>query len=85
MVTMKKLIESKGDKKLGNHKVEKSNGISSYIYHWTVICGANDKEKIFYTNNGGWGTRSTTCAINNYVWELTQRGYKQVSMTEFCN
>ena len=55
--------------RVGNHRVESFNQwgrtINNYIYHNTIICAVNENEKTFRTSNGGWGTQSTTRAIND--------------------
>lgn len=62
----------------GNHRVkEYSNGTRDFVYHNTVICTANDNNRTFNTDNGGWNTLSTTRAINSYKQAFTGMGYTE--------
>lgn len=73
--SVEKLV--KGDaKKVGNHcTVKHDNGIQEFFYYATAICTVNHSLKTFTTDNGGWGTSSTSRAINDYIREFTSRGY----------
>lgn len=55
---------------VGNHRCETSNEsgheIEKYYYHSTAICTVDRNIQIFTTDNGGWGTSSTSRAINDY-------------------
>lgn len=75
MVTMAKLIGAHGDMKLGNHRKEVEGNTTKYIYHWTAIVTVNESNKTYTTNDGGWGTRSTKAAINDYKRKLNDLGY----------
>ena len=79
MATIQKLISAAGNKKIGNHKKQVEGITTKYIYHWTAICTVNESTKTFVINNGGYGTRSTTRAINDYKRQLTSKGYALVS------
>lgn len=48
----------------GNHWMQVENGVIRYYYHNTAICTIKDGRAVY--NNGGWGTTSTTRAINSY-------------------
>ena len=74
-----KLAEASSDIKLGNHRVEYTPSGRDFIYYWTVICSTNDSKRTFKTNDGGWGTSSTTRAINSYRAYFTGKGYKEIS------
>ena len=65
-------------KRIGNHRKEREGHISKYYYHHTPIVIVNDSEKTFKTDNGGWGTISTTRAINAYRRELTSIGFREL-------
>ena len=70
MVTVKKLIQSKGNKKLGSHRVEvQPNGEYWYCYYATPIAKVDYARKIITVDNGGYKTSSTTRAINSYIRE----------------
>lgn len=71
MVTVKKLINSKGNKKLGNHRVEvQSNGEYWYYYYYTTpIAKVDYSKQVITVDNGGYKTSSTTRAINSYIRE----------------
>lgn len=72
--------------KVGNHRVESFNEcghtINNYIYHSTIICAVNENEKTFRTSNGGWGTQSTTRAINDYRKYFKSCGYRDLDESE---
>ena len=71
---------------VGNHRVESFNErgqtIDNYIYHCTVICTVNENERTFKTSNGGWGTSSTTRAINDYRKWFKDRDFSEVFNSE---
>ena len=70
MVTVKKLINSKGNKKLGNHRVEvQSNGEYWYYYYETPIAKVDYSKQVITIDNGGYKTSSTTRVINSYIRE----------------
>lgn len=72
MVTVKKLIEAYGDKKLGNHRVEIHEDTVQrwYYYYATPIVKVDYLNETITINDGGWGTSSTTRAINSYLRNL---------------
>lgn len=80
MVTVKKLIEAKRNKKLGNHRVEIYNTGSEvqryYYYHATAVVVVDYINQTITTNNGGWNTPSTNRTINAYLRELDYLGYE---------
>ena len=79
MTTITNLIQATTNKKQGNHRKEIKGIFSNYIYHSSIICTVDEIKKTFYTNNCGYGTRSTTRAINEYKRQLTMQGYQLVS------
>lgn len=79
MVTIKKLAESCKDKKLGNHRVEiQPNGEKWYYYYATAIAKVNFSNRTLTVDNGGYGTSSTSRAINAYIREYN--GFKLIDM-----
>jgi hypothetical protein len=75
MKTMENLIKANGNMKLGNHKKEVEGNTTKYIYHWTAIVTVDEEKMTYTTDNGGYGTRSTSAAINDYKRKLNDRGY----------
>lgn len=71
-----------GEKKVGNHRREDttSNGkrITKFFYHATAVCTVCHANDTFCINNGGWGTSSTTRAINDYRDFLVSDLYNEV-------
>ena len=80
---------------IGNHRVEHSEDtygskhtIDRYYYHSTAICTADITTQRFTIDDGGWGTQSTSRAINDYrKWfishyydEVFDKFYKLVDM-----
>ena len=65
-------------KRIGNHRKEREGHITKYYYHYTPIVVVDDLRKTFKTNNGGWGTISTTRAINAYRRELLSIGFREL-------
>lgn len=62
------LISSKKNKRVGNHSLEiTDDGTELYYYYWTVICEVNHTKGQIIINDGGYGTSSTTRAINDYL------------------
>lgn len=81
MKCTKTLLETKGNKKVGNHWSQKTEMIEKYYYHNTCICKINHIEKVVTYDNGGFFTSSTTRAINsykrsNYINLLMNKGYE---------
>lgn len=83
MRSIDKLHKATRDMKLGNHRVEVDpiRNIRSFIYFQTAIVVANDNNRTFYVNNGGYNTPSTARAINAHTQELD--GYTEVPKDEF--
>jgi len=65
-------------KKIGNHRKEREGHITKYYYHYTPIVTVDSLKRTFKTDNGGWGTISTTRAINAYRRELTSIGFREL-------
>ena len=79
MTTVYNLVHTNANRKtLGNHRMERTTTVRNCIYHWTTICTVNDVDRTYHTDNGGWGTSSTTRAINAYKRELNSMGYTEV-------
>lgn len=64
--TVEKLVNAKGNMKIGNHSVEHIGNSRRFYYYGTAICVADDKYRLVYFDNGGYFTLSTTRAINSY-------------------
>jgi hypothetical protein len=79
MKTMENLIKATGNKKIGNHRKEINSDTTSYIYHWQAIIVVDEQNKTFITDNGGWRTHSTICAINDYKRKLNDKGYRLIN------
>lgn len=70
MQTVKNLSQSDRNKKLGNHRVEiQDNGEKWFYYYATPIAKVNYSNRTITVDNGGYGTSSTTRAINAYIRE----------------
>lgn len=67
MIAINKLIASSVNKKIGNHRVVHKNDSVFFYYHQTAIVIINYLDKTIVLDNGGWGTSSTTRAINAYL------------------
>lgn len=79
MTTVYNLVHTSASRKtLGNHRMERTETGRNFIYHWTTICTVNDVDRTYHTDNGGWGTSSTTRAINAYKREFNSMGYTEV-------
>lgn len=73
-----KLLDYNGTKnsmKVGSHRVEKSHNFEKYFYHWTCIYKVLHDERKIIIDNGGYGTSSTTRAINSYISSSTHKYY----------
>lgn len=70
MVAVDKLVSAykKGKKEfqVGNHHLMQDEKEARFYYHSTAICVVNKKTGKAKYDNGGWGTSSTTRAINCY-------------------
>lgn len=74
MRTVEKLLASHKDMKLGNHSLEiQSDGTEWYFYHATPIVKVDWNKRIVIVDNGGWGTSSTTRAINSYLRQIGEK------------
>lgn len=80
------LVESSGDKQVGNHRVEYGMGIARstrkryFYYHGNCVCVVDDIDKTFELNDCGWGgSRSTKICLAGYRALLTSMGYKQIN------
>ena len=78
MTTVYNLVHTSEQKAHGNHRMERTETGRNFIYHWTTICTVNDVDRTYHTDNGGWGTSSTTRAINAYKREFNSMGYTEV-------
>lgn len=67
MKCINKLMEATTDKRVGNHSVRFTTTSRKFLYHWTTICEINYDKKAVIIDNGGFGTSSTTRAINSYL------------------
>lgn len=82
MKAFEKLVTSNGNARVGNHAVMfcdiPNNGAALHIlhimpgtsrafsYHGNYICHVDDTRRRVYLTNCGWGTTSTTRALNDY-------------------
>lgn len=74
MKTVEKLLGSTRDMKLGNHCLEiKADGTEWYYYYATPIVKVDWNNRTVTVDNGGWGTSSTTRAINSYLRKIGER------------
>lgn len=79
MVAIENLVKSdKATAKQGNHSKRVDGERVSFIYHWTTICQILPGKQ-FWTDNQGWGTRSTNKAVAAYRRFLTGLGYTEVA------
>lgn len=79
MQSHKRLVESKKNLRIGNHRVEIcENGMRKFIYFKTCICLVDDVNKTFFIDNGGWDTVSTNKAIGSYRSYFSMKGYREV-------
>lgn len=95
MKVLKALVESKKQQRVGNHAVMycdiPHNGAAlrilhimqgatrAFSYHDNFICHVDDVCRRVYLTNCGWGTTSTTRALNDYRrYFVDGRGYELV-------
>ena len=95
MKALEKLVASKRNAHVGNHAVMfydiPNNGAALHIlhimpgtsrafsYHGNFICYVDDTRRRVYLTNCGWGTCSTTRALNDYKrYFIDGLGYKLV-------
>lgn len=83
MKAIKQLLNSSTSKTIGNHSKELSQdgNVIKYIYHVTAIVIVNQLDRTITIDNGGYGTSSTTRAINSYlkspeINDLHNNGYE---------
>lgn len=62
--------------KVGNHSVQKLGRFNKYYYHQTAICTVDLENRTFIVNDGGYGTPSTSRAINDYRKHFLDNGYR---------
>ena len=81
-----KLVNSKRDKVVGNHKVEYGMGIARstrkryFYYHGNCVCVVDDIDKTFELNACGWeGAPSTKNCLAGYRNLLKSLGYKEIN------
>lgn len=72
------LVDAKERTDHGNHSVLVHPDTRRFLYHWTVICKTDEKNKTFQTSTGDYGSNSTRMAINAYIEKLTEKGYKHL-------
>lgn len=80
--TIETLVSAFSSKKKGNHRVVFKGWERHFYYYFTEICTVNDVYKTFKTNDGGWGTQSTTRAINDYRKYFKSCGYIDLNESE---
>lgn len=95
MKALEKLVASKSNARVGNHAVMycdiPHNGAAlrilhimegatrAFSYHENFICHVDDTRRRVYLTNCGWGTTSTTRALNDYHrYFVDERGYEIV-------
>lgn len=74
------------NRKIGNHSKEKKNDNTiNYLYHYHVIAVQDDNNKtMFFPYNGQYrDSVSTKQAVNSYRYELTSRGYTEITAPYF--
>ena len=95
MKVLKALVESKKQQRVGNHAVMfcdiPHNGAAlrilhimqgatrAFSYHENFICHVDDTRRRVYLTNCGWGTSSTSRAVNDYRrYFVNELGYELV-------
>ena len=95
MKALERLVASRANATVGNHAVMfcdiPNNGATLHIlhimpgtsrafsYHGNYICHVDDTRRRVYLTNCGWGTSSTTRALNDYRhYFVDERGYEIV-------
>lgn len=95
MKALERLVTSKRNAQVGNHAVMycdiPNNGAALHIlhimqgttrafsYHGNYICHVDDTRWRVHLTNCGWGTSSTSRALNNYrKYFVDERGYTLV-------
>ena len=77
MKTLVELVQSDKGKSKGNHRVEVVGDERKFYYYTTVICQANDNNKVFSIDDS-YGSKSTKRACNWYHAYFTAFGYEEV-------
>lgn len=95
MKALEKLVASKRNANVGNHAVMfydipnigaalhilhiMQGATRAFSYHGNIICHVDDTRRRVYLTNCGWGTCSTTRALNDYRrYFVDGRGYELV-------
>ena len=80
------LVESKEDKKLGNHEVEVFSDSRYFYYHNNMVCSVNETDKTFELHDCGYGSYiSTKNCLAGYRALLTSLGYTQINPQPIFN
>ena len=80
------LVESKKDKRLGNHEVEIFSDRRYFLYHGHMVCSVNEEEKTFKLDDCGYGSYpSTKNCLAGYRKLLTAKGYKEIDPKPIYN
>lgn len=73
--SVEKLINAEAVK-VGNHSRKDFGSVVEYYYHQTAIIIVDSVQHTVIVNDGGWGTSSTTRAINSYLEYYKPMGYE---------
>ena len=76
---VKKLISNE-TRKVGNHHREDRLNKIEYYYHSTAIATVDTLNRTITIDDGGWGTSSTTRAINSYLEHYEPIGYEVIDL-----
>ena len=84
---VQKCIDSKTDKKVGNHATFwthpcTGDDIQYFTYHGNVICRVNWTRKKVSLDNAGWNTSSTNRALNDYKRYFSSNGFEVIDRRE---
>lgn len=80
------LVESKRDKKLGNHEVEVFSDRRYFFYHGHMVCSVNESEMTFKLDDCGYGSHpSTKNCLAGYRKLLTAKGYTEIDPKPIFN
>lgn len=83
-----KLVNSKRNKRIGNHSVIVLEYLKErdFYYHGNCVCEVFEEDKTFRLNDCGWGgSRSTKICLAGYRTLLTSMGYKQTNPQPIFN
>lgn len=94
MKALEKLVRADRNAQVCNHAVkhyERMEGFTAHFckvmegterafsYHGNIICMVDDTRRRVHLTNAGWGTRSTTRALNDYRrYFVEECGYAEV-------